>query len=80
VLRQPSLRYPDQAMRQGIEGSVTLDFQINADGSVSDVRVIEANPKGVFEREAMSVVRRTRFEEPPAPIRARRTIEFTLGD
>lgn len=80
VLRQPPLRYPDQAMRQGIEGSVTLDFQINADGSVSDVRVIQANPQGVFEREAMSVVRRTRFEEPPAPTRARRTIEFTLGD
>lgn len=80
VLRQPPLRYPDQAMRQGIEGTVTLDFQINADGSVSDVRVIQASPQGVFEREAMSVVRRTRFEAPPAPTRARRTIEFTLGE
>ncbi|WP_091242107.1 energy transducer TonB [Aquimonas voraii] len=80
VLRQPSLRYPDQAMRQGIEGSVTLDFQINADGSVSDVRVIQATPQGVFEREAMSVVRRTRFEPPPEPTRARRTIEFSLGN
>lgn len=80
VLRQPPLRYPDQAMRQGIEGTVSLDFQINADGSVSDVRVVQANPQGVFEREAMAVVRRTRFEPPPEPTRARRTIEFTLDD
>lgn len=80
VLRQPPLRYPEQAMRQGIEGTVTLDFLINADGSVSDVRVIQASPQGVFEREAMAVVRRTRFEPPPEPTRARRTIEFSLGD
>lgn len=79
VVRQPPLRYPDQAMRQGIEGSVTLDFQINADGSVSDVRVLAAVPQGVFEREAMSVVRRTRFEPPTEPTRARRTIEFNLN-
>lgn len=80
VLRQPPLRYPDQAMRQGIQGQVTVDFQINADGSVSDVRVLQATPQGVFEREALSVVRRTRFEAPPAPMRARRTIEFNLND
>lgn len=79
VVRQPPLRYPDQAMRQGIEGSVTLDFQINTDGSVSDVRVLDASPQGVFEREAMSVVRRTRFEPPAEPTRARRTIEFNLN-
>jgi protein TonB len=78
VLRQPSLRYPEQAMRQGIEGSVTVDFQIDVDGSVSDVRVHEATPQGVFEREALSVVRRTRFEPPAEPVRARRTIEFTM--
>ncbi len=80
VLRQPSLRYPDQAMRQGIEGQVTLDFQIDADGGVSDVRVVEATPQGIFEREAISVVRRTRFEPPPEPTRARRTIGFTLNN
>lgn len=80
VLRQPPLRYPDQAMRQGIEGQVTVDFQIDADGSVSDVRVLQATPQGVFEREAMSVVRRTRFEPPGEPTRARRTIEFTLDN
>ena len=65
-------------MRQGIEGSVTVDFQINVDGSVSDVRVYEASPQGVFEREAMAVVRRTRFEPLSEPVRARRTIEFSM--
>lgn len=78
VLRQPPLRYPEQAMRQGIEGRVIVDFQINVDGSVSDVRVQEATPQGVFEREALAVVRRTRFEPPPEPVRARRTIEFSM--
>jgi len=78
VLRQPTVRYPEQAMRQGIEGEVTLDFQIEADGSVSDVRVVESQPSNIFDREALQVIRRTRFEPPEQPMRARRTIEFNL--
>jgi periplasmic protein TonB len=79
IVRQPSPRYPEQAMRQGIEGSVTLDFLIEADGSVGDVRVVEASPSGVFEREAIQAIRRARFEPPGQPVRARRTIDFSLG-
>ncbi|WP_395790868.1 energy transducer TonB [Aquimonas sp.] len=78
MIRQPQLRYPEQAARQGINGSVTLDFQIDADGGVSDVRVVSSVPRNIFDREAIQAMRRTRFEPPSEPMRVRRTIDFNL--
>jgi protein TonB len=78
MIREPQVRYPEQAARQGINGSVTLDFQIDADGGVSDVRVVSSTPRSVFDREAIQAMRRTRFEPPSEPMRVRRTIDFNL--
>ncbi|MCG6118387.1 MAG: energy transducer TonB [Aquimonas sp.] len=71
--------YPSQAARQGQEGEVTLEFTINPDGSVSDISVISARPRGVFDREAVNAIRRSSYEPVPEAIRVRRTIEFTMG-
>ena len=49
------LKYPESAIRDGIQGRVTVDFIIEKDGKVTDVRVI----KGVCEElnaEAVKVV------------------------
>jgi protein TonB len=78
MIRQPNLRYPEDAARQGLTGSVTLDFQIDADGGVSDVRVVSSNPPRIFDREAQQAMRRSRFEPPSQPMRVRRTIDFNL--
>jgi protein TonB len=77
ILRQPSVRYPQIAMRQGLSGRVTVEFQIEADGSVSDVEVVDSS-NSVFDREAVQVMRRTQFEPPSEAMRVRRTIEFSL--
>lgn len=45
-------KYPVQAARDGKEGWVKLSFTINEVGGVEDVKVIEADPKRVFDREA----------------------------
>jgi protein TonB len=53
--------YPDSARRRGIEGYVKLAFTITADGKVENVRVIEASPENVFNREARRAAVRWRF-------------------
>lgn len=50
------LKYPDDAVRDGIQGKVMVDFIIEKDGKVADVRVV----KGVSEEldaEALRVVK-----------------------
>jgi protein TonB len=53
--------YPRRALAAGIEGEVTLVFTITADGRVANLRVVDANPVGVFEREARRAASRYRF-------------------
>ena len=53
--------YPRRALAAGIEGQVTLQFTVNADGRVENIRVLSAEPPGVFDRAARRAVSRWRF-------------------
>jgi len=55
-------KYPMQAARDGKEGYVILSFSINAIGGVEDVKVIEANPKRVFDKEARRALRKWKYK------------------
>ena len=44
--------YPRYALQRGIQGHVKLAFTITRAGKVENVRVLEAEPANVFEREA----------------------------
>lgn len=55
-------RYPVDALRNGVTGRVDLDFRIAADGSVRDVRVLHAQPSGVFEQAAAAALRQWHFD------------------
>ena len=57
-----------------------VEFTVGTDGSVSDVRVVKATPPRVFDREAITAVRRWRFQPVSAPITTRRTIAFNPGE
>lgn len=76
AISTPAPRYPREALRAGTTGEVTVEFVIAANGSVTDVRVLESRPSRVFDREAVSAVRRWRFEAPGEPVTLRRTIAF----
>ncbi|MDX1454290.1 MAG: energy transducer TonB [Gammaproteobacteria bacterium] len=55
-------RYPREALRNCITGSVKLEFTILEDGSVEDPRVIEADPPRLFNREAERAILRWKFK------------------
>lgn len=54
-------KYPIQAARDGKEGWVKLSFSINEIGGVEDVKVIDADPKRVFDKEARRALRKWKY-------------------
>jgi protein TonB len=62
ALVQPKPRYPAQALNRKIEGWVLVRFNITKEGTVDAVEVVEAEPKGVFEREAVRAAWRYKFK------------------
>ena len=53
--------YPYRARQRGIEGHIKLAFTITAAGKVENIRVMEASPANVFDREARRAASRWRF-------------------
>jgi protein TonB len=60
VVRVPPV-YPYGARERGIEGVVQVKLLVNADGSVGQVQIMDARPKGVFEEAVMNSVPQWRF-------------------
>src|SRR5690554_4254916 len=80
-----SAQYPQRAVRQRIEGYVTARLQVNAGGTVDSVEVIEAEPRGVCEHEAVRAsycykVTPKMQDDKAVEQQALQTIEFKLGD
>ena len=78
-LNMPAPRYPPDALRAGTAGEVLVEFTVGTDGTVTDARVLRANPARTFDREALNAVRRWRFEPVDAPVTTRRTVAFNPG-
>jgi periplasmic protein TonB len=54
-------RYPTSALRNGQEGWVDVQYTVNTDGSVSNVSVVSAEPRHVFDSAAIEALRRAKF-------------------
>jgi bla regulator protein BlaR1 len=81
AVRRSEPYYPRNARWQGVEGHVTLSYQLDASGAPVEVRVIEAEPVGQFERAALAAFDRWRFEPAGAgDHRWSQTFEFSLRD
>jgi protein TonB len=79
-----NLKYPTQARRMGVEGTVIVVFVINTDGSIQDVEVLRGIGGGCDE-EAVKIVKAAPKWEPgkqrgkPVRTRMRLPIRFKLG-
>lgn len=55
--------FPSDALDEGItSGSVKVRLSVAADGSVSKVDILEATPKGVFDKAVMRTLARWKYE------------------
>ena len=81
--KRGGVEYPKQARAKGIEGYVTLSMLIGTGGDVERVKILEAQPAGVFDEAAVRAVKTWRFDPAmyqgqPVKIWARQTVRFDL--
>jgi protein TonB len=53
--------FPEIARQHDLTGFVDLEFTVRADGSVTDVTVLKAQPAGIFEKSAVAAVSQWRY-------------------
>ena len=53
--------YPVEAKDKKVEGYVRVAYDVSTDGSVTNVRVVDSDPPGVFDEAAIAAVRGWRF-------------------
>ncbi len=75
-LRTPQPDYPREALAAGTKGQVVAEISINGAGDVSNVRIISASPRNVFEKEVLTTVRRWKYQGNGTNTTIRRTFVF----
>jgi protein TonB len=78
ALREVVPDYPADADHQQLSGRVRLGLKLEADGRVSDIEVVSANPPDIFDESALKAFRTARFvpaQKNGRPVRARILIE-----
>lgn len=56
---QKNLRYPDQAVNDGVQGTVMVKFVVDKEGNVSDVEAVAGPEQGGLREEAVRVIRKS---------------------
>ena len=77
-------QYPPSALRAGIQGTVILVVDVDANGNVTNVSVEKSSRNRDLDRAAMQAARRWRFNPSivngqPAAGRVRVPVDFNLG-
>jgi protein TonB len=82
LVRMPA-QYPSKAKRRNIEGFVKARLEVNDQGTVDSVEIIESKPRGVFERSAIRALYKYKFKPQiidgkPQPQTVTQTLEYAL--
>ncbi|QEM81396.1 TonB family protein [Halomonas binhaiensis] len=74
--------YPNRARRRGIEGYASVDIIVRPDGSVDTgrSRIVDVEPRGVFEREVEKVMPTWRFTPGQGVRRFTKTFKFEMKE
>jgi TonB family protein len=75
--------FPSKALSQRVSGAVTVEYTVDSNGDPRDVRVIEATPPGVFDKAALTAVKRWHYDPVianggPVEVPVRTSIRFEL--
>lgn len=76
--------YPADAKARGIEGLVTVVYDIEANGRVTNLSVVSSEPAEVFDQAALNAVSQWKFNprkvdgDPIASRRQQSTVTFRL--
>ncbi|MDB6158331.1 MAG: Protein TonB, partial [Gammaproteobacteria bacterium] len=54
--------FPSKALSQRVSGAVTVEYTVDSNGDPRDVRIIEATPPGVFDKAAVTAVKRWHYD------------------
>ena len=84
-LRQPSVQYPPTSRDDGEEGTVTLRFIVQPDGSISDIRIARSSGHRRLDTAAQKALRNTKFQPAtchgkPIAVRIHQSFRFELTD
>ncbi len=76
------IEYPEEAISQGLEGSLSLIFTVNQDGTTSNI-LVERSLHALLDSAAVQALRRTRFipgrhQGETARVRMRLPVRFQL--
>jgi TonB family protein len=72
--------YPLQALRNGLQGEVDVEFTLTAGGVPRDLRVVDSSAAGLFDAAALQALSQWRFAAPAvAGKRYRQIFTFRLG-
>lgn len=55
------IKYPERAESLRIDGNVSIIYDIDNNGKVNNIRVVNAEPKYVFERSVVKQISRWKF-------------------
>jgi len=78
-----SPRFPTQAQRTRTEGWVVVGYTVDTEGNVTSAQVVDAQPRHLFDREAINAVERWKYKPAtrngsPVEAKLQRRIEFKL--
>jgi len=79
ALKRVNPKYPRRAKMKKQDGFVQLAFDIDEAGVVSNIKVIDAKPKGVFEKSSIKAIKRWKFKENEIVRTASITFNFRLA-
>ncbi len=71
---------PEWAYKRGIEGWVECVFTVMPNGHVRDVKIVDAQPRGVFEAAAIESISNWIYPEYPKARQVKQRVEFKLSD
>lgn len=54
-------KYPQDALKNGVKGEVTLSFKVTSGGNTKDIKVISSTPEGVFDQVSVNALKKWKY-------------------